>query len=99
MDGLMNVEQKNVSLLLLDNPELGEINESPAVDEHKHFHSVVDARFFYTRVEVGVSRDWIDLVLDVFALEHFLANIRYTDSILSVQTESTSTPTNMTIET
>ena len=68
----MNVEQENVGLLLLDDPELGEIDEPTAVNEHEHFDSIVDARFLDTRVEVRVGGDRVDFILDVFALEHFL---------------------------
>jgi len=95
----MNVEKEYVCLLLLDNPKFCKVNESTTVDEHKHFDTIVDARLLYPRVKVRVGGDWIDFILDVFAFKHFLAKKKCTDSILRVQTESTSTPTNITIET
>ena len=47
MDGFVNVEKKYLSLLLLNNPEESEIDQSSAIDEHEHFHFIVDSWLLY----------------------------------------------------
>lgn len=95
----MDIEEEDLGLFLFDKPAFGEIDRTATVNKHEHFDFIVGFGFLNPVLELGICGDWVDFVLDVFALEHFLDRRRGTENILRVQIESTSTATKMTIET
>lgn len=99
VDGFVDVEEEDFSLSAGDEFSLGEIDESSAVDEQEEAEAVVGKRLGDARIELGVLGDGVDLVVYIFALEELLSGKRNTDRILSVHSESTSTPQKTTIDT
>lgn len=99
MDRPVDVEQKYLGLLLLNDPVVGEVDDAAAIDEKEHFNFVVCFGLLNSGPQLRVGCDWVHLVLDVLALEHFLSGRRSTEKILRVQRESRSTAAKITMET
>lgn len=99
MDGPIDVEEKYLGLFLLDDPVVGEVDDATAIDEKEHFDLVIGLGFLDSGSQLRIGRDWVDFVLDILALEHFLAKRRRTQKILRVHRESRSTAAKITIET
>jgi hypothetical protein len=99
MDGFVNVKKKNLCFLLLHNPVFSEVDNTSAIDEHEHLDLLIGARLLDACGQFGIGSDGVDLVLYVLAFEYFLGYAESTEKILRVQIESTSTATNITIET
>jgi hypothetical protein len=99
VDGLVDIEQKDLSLLLLDDPGLRQIHDAPAIDKHEHPDLLIDACLLDPLFDLGVGGDGVDLVLDVLALEHLLHGEWRTEKILRVQMLSMSTAAKITIDT
>jgi hypothetical protein len=99
VDGLVDVEEEDLRLLLLDDPVVGEVDDAAAVDEEEELDAVVGARLLDAGGQLTVGSHWVDLVLDLLALEEFLSGRSSTVKILSVQRESVSTAVKITMET
>ena len=96
---LVNVKEEDLGLLLLHEPEEGEVDKASTVDEHEHLDPVVGLGLLNAVLQLSVGGDRVDLVLNVLAHEHFLPRKGFTEKIFSVQIESTSTAMKTTIDT
>jgi len=99
VDGLVDIEEEYLRLLLLDYPSFSEVDHTPAIDEHEHPDVLIDFGLVNTQWDLGIGGDRVDLVLYIFALEEFLDREGITENILRVQMLSMSTAAKMTMET
>ena len=97
VDGLMNIKQEYLAILV--EPFCCEIDKSPTIEEEKQFNFVEGAAIFDLLVKLGISRDRVHFILDIFALQKFLYEECATDKIFKVQRASTSRAENKTTDT
>lgn len=99
MDGLIDVEEEDVGVAALEDVGLSEVDDPATVDEKEELHLLVGSRLFHLGEELAIPSHWVDLILNILALEEFLYVWRGTEKILRVQRESRSTAEKTTIET